>query len=37
MGYYEVPADVVEDTTQLEPWMKKAIAVAASAKRAKRK
>lgn len=37
MGYYEVPADVVEDTTQLELWMKKAIAVAANAKRTKRK
>src|SRR5512132_3808295 len=25
MGYYEVPADVVEDVTQLEAWIKKAI------------
>ena len=24
MGYYEVPADVLEDAAQLEPWMKKA-------------
>src|SRR5262249_16906868 len=24
MGYYEVPADVVEDVTQLEVWMNKA-------------
>jgi DNA transformation protein len=35
MGYYEVPADVLEDATQLEPWMKKAIDVARRAKRAK--
>jgi DNA transformation protein and related proteins len=35
MGYYEVPADVVENTGQLEPWMRKAIAVATEAKRAK--
>ena len=35
MGYYEVPADVVEDTGQLEPWMRKAINVASRAKRAK--
>src|SRR6516165_10745648 len=33
MGYYEVPADVVEDAIQLAPWMRKAIAVAAEAKR----
>ena len=37
MGYYEVPADVVEDLAQLEPWMKNAINVAAGAKRRKRK
>ena len=35
MGYYEVPADVVEDAGQLEPWMRKAINVAARAKQAK--
>lgn len=35
MGYYEVPADVVEDAAQLAPWMKKAIDVAAKAKRGK--
>ena len=35
MGYYEVPADVVEDTLQLASWMRKAIDVAARAKRAK--
>ena len=37
MGYYEVPADVVEDAVQLAPWMKKAIDVAAKAKRGKTK
>jgi DNA transformation protein len=37
MGYYEVPADVVEDPVQLAPWTRKAIDVAASAKRSKRK
>jgi DNA transformation protein len=37
MGYYEVPADVVEDPVQLAPWMRKAIDVAAGAKRRKRK
>ncbi len=35
MGYYEVPADVVEDVEQLEPWARKAIDVAAKAKRRK--
>src|SRR5215468_12135790 len=33
MGYYEVPADVVEDPDQLEPWMRKAIDVATNASR----
>jgi DNA transformation protein len=37
MGYYEVPADVVEDVVQLEPWMRKAIDVAAAAKSGKNK
>jgi DNA transformation protein len=37
MGYYEVPADVVEDALQLAPWMNKAIDVAAKAKQGKRK
>ena len=37
MGYYEVPADVVEDVNQLEAWMKKAIDVAATARRGKPK
>src|SRR5229473_2196967 len=31
MGYYEVPADVVEDAVLLAPWMQKAIDVAAKA------
>jgi DNA transformation protein len=35
MGYYEIPADVLEDTAQLEAWMRKAIAVAARAKEAR--
>jgi DNA transformation protein and related proteins len=35
MGYYEVPADVVEDVAQLETWMRKAIHVADNAKRRK--
>jgi DNA transformation protein and related proteins len=34
MGYYELPADVVEDVAQLERWVKRAIDVAASAKAA---
>jgi TfoX/Sxy family transcriptional regulator of competence genes len=37
MGYYEVPADVVEDSVQLVAWMNKAIDVAANSKRRKRK
>jgi DNA transformation protein len=37
MGYYEVPADVVEDAVQLASWMRKAITVATEAKRAKAK
>ena len=37
MGYYEVPADVVGDAAQLASWMKKAIDVAAKAKRGKAK
>ncbi len=32
MGYYEVPADVIEDPAQLTPWMRQAIDVAARAK-----
>src|ERR1051325_7628800 len=31
MGYYEVPAEVVEDLNHLAPWTKKAIDVAAAA------
>ena len=37
MGYYEVPADVVEDVNHLGTWMKKAIDVAAAAKGGKNK
>jgi DNA transformation protein len=37
MGYYEVPADIVEDVNQLEIWMKRAIDVAAAAKGSKHK
>jgi DNA transformation protein and related proteins len=37
MGYYEVPADVVEDPTQLAAWMRKTIDVAAKAKGKKNK
>jgi DNA transformation protein len=37
MGYYELPADVVEDLVQLEPWMRNAIDVAAKARRGKAK
>ena len=37
MGYYEVPADAVEDATQLAAWMRKAIDVAAKAKRKMKK
>jgi DNA transformation protein and related proteins len=37
MGYYEVPADVVEDSVQLALWMRKAIDVAAKAKSKKNK
>jgi DNA transformation protein and related proteins len=36
MGYYEVPADVVEDLSQLGPWTAKAIDVAAAAAKNKR-
>jgi len=37
MGYYEVPVDVLEDTAQLQTWMRRAIAVAVKAKAGKRK
>ncbi len=37
MGYYEVPADVLEDAGQLALWMRKAIDVAAKAKSGKSK
>jgi len=34
-GYYEVPADVLEDAIQLASWVKHAIDVAAKAKSTK--
>ena len=37
MGYFELPAGVVEDVAQLESWMRKAIDVAAKSKRPKAK
>jgi DNA transformation protein len=37
MGYFEVPADVMEDPMKLAPWMRKALDVATEAKRGKRK
>lgn len=36
MGYYELPPDVVEDVSQLETCMRKALGVAANAKSGKR-
>src|SRR3954451_371979 len=35
MGYYEVPVDVVEDVTQLETWIRKAIEAAAAVRSSK--
>lgn len=35
MGYWAVPADVLEDPDRLERWTHKALAVAAAAKRTK--
>jgi TfoX/Sxy family transcriptional regulator of competence genes len=39
MGYYELPADLLDDPDALRPWAEKAIAVAArkKTKKAKRK
>jgi DNA transformation protein and related proteins len=37
MGYYEVPADLLEDPERLRPWAEKAIAVAGRKKKAKRR
>jgi len=37
MGYYEVPANVAEDSVQLARWIRKAIDVAAKAKIKKKK
>lgn len=35
MGYYELPADVLEDVEKLGVWMRKAVGVAASARSGK--
>jgi DNA transformation protein len=35
MGYYEVPAQVLEETHQLETWMRQAIDVARRARKTK--
>lgn len=37
MGYYGVPADVLEDPDVLRPWAEQSIAVAGKAKKKKRK
>ncbi len=37
MGYYEVPADLVDDPEALRPWAEKAIAVSGRKKKAKRR
>ena len=37
MGYYEVPADILEDAKQLASWVRQAIDVAARARTAKRR
>jgi DNA transformation protein len=36
MGYYEVPADVLEDAIQLASWVSQSVGVAARAKKRKR-
>ena len=36
MGYYEVPADVLEDPHRLREWAEKALAVARKAKKKKK-
>jgi DNA transformation protein and related proteins len=36
MGYYELPADVLEDPDALRPWVEKAIAVAGRKKTKRR-
>lgn len=37
MGYWELPADVLEDPTELQLWIDKALAVAQSKKPKRRK
>jgi DNA transformation protein len=36
MGYYEVPADLLEDAEALRPWGEKAVAVASRKKKKKK-
>ena len=36
MQYYELPADLLEDPDALRPWVEKALAVAAAARRRKK-
>ena len=36
-GYYQLPADLLEDPDALRPWVEKAIGVAARKKKAKKK
>ncbi|HYR10691.1 MAG TPA: TfoX/Sxy family protein, partial [Longimicrobium sp.] len=37
MGYYELPADLLEDTEALRPWIDKAIDVARRSRKGKKK
>lgn len=37
MQYYELPADLLEDADALRPWMQKAVDVARSARRRKKR
>ena len=36
-GYYELPADLLEDTDALRPWVEKAVDVARRSRKAKKK
>ena len=37
MGYYELPADVLEDADALRPWVEKAVDVARRSRKSKKK
>jgi DNA transformation protein len=37
MGYYELPADLLEDVDRLRPWVEGAVAVARNAQRKKKR